>query len=96
MAAATVTSNSYGFRVTGGTDATTVTTYKARVGIFHFVAAGAADTCTITDKDGNAVIIISSLGAAGDITSVDFYDAPIDGLIVTLSDAAGVLVAIIC
>jgi len=96
MALATVTSNSYGFRATGGTDATPVTSYKARVKNFIFVAAAAADTCTITDKDGNAIIIITSPGAAGDINQIWFDDAPIDGLIITLSNASGIFIAVLC
>ena len=96
MALATVTSNSYGFRATGGTDATPITNYKTRVKTFTFVAAAAADTCTITDKDGNAVIILTSLGAAGDILQVWFDEAPVDGIKITLSNAAGVLLVILC
>lgn len=94
MAAATVTSNSYGFRASGGTDATTVTTYKTRVKNFIFVAAGAADTCTITDAAGNAIIVITSSGTAGDIVAVDFYEAAVDGVKVTLSDASGVIIVL--
>jgi len=96
MALATVTNNSYGLRATGGTDATTVTTYKSRVKSFTFVATGAADTCTITDKDGNAIIVLTSLGAAGDITQWWADEAPIDGLRITLSNASGVFIAVLC
>ena len=96
MALATVTSNSYGFRATGGTDATPITAYKARVKTFMFVAAAAADTCTITDKDGKAIIVLTSPGAAGDILQVWFDESPIDGVTATLSNAAGVLIVIIC
>jgi len=96
MALATVTTNTYGFRATGGTDATPITAYKARVKNFTFVAAAAADTCTITDKDGKAVIILTSPGAAGDILQVWFDEAPVDGMIITLSNAAGIFIAVIC
>lgn len=96
MALATVTSNSYGFRATGGTDATTITNFKARVKNFIFVSASTADTCTITDKDGNAIIILTSLGAAGDINQIWFDDAPIDGIKVTLSNASGIFIAVVC
>jgi hypothetical protein len=95
MALATVTSNSYGFRVTGGTDATPVTAMRLKVLAFTFTAAGAADTCTITDKDGKAVIAVTSTGAAGDINQIDWYGASVDGLSVTLSDASGVLIVIL-
>jgi hypothetical protein len=96
MALATVTSNTYGFRVTGGTDATPVTTYKTRVKTFTFVAAAGNDTCTITDKDGKAVIILTSTGTAGDILQVWFDEAQVDGITATLSNAAGVLLVILC
>ena len=96
MAVATFTINSYGIRATGGTDATTITSYKSRVKTLIFVAGGAADTCTITDADGKAIMILPSGGAAGRVTQVDFYDAPIDGMIITLSDAAGILIVILC
>lgn len=96
MALATVTSNSYGFRATGGTDATPVTAYKARVKSFNFVAAAAADTCTIADKDSNAVVILTSPGAAGGIVQLFFDDAPVDGITITLSNASGVFIAILC
>jgi hypothetical protein len=96
MALATVTSNSYGFRATGGTDATPVTSYKARVKSFFFKAAGAADTCAVADKDGNAIFTFTSLGTAGDIEQIFFDDAPIDGIRITLSDAGGLFIAILC
>jgi hypothetical protein len=96
MALATVTSNSYGFRATGGTDATPITTYKARVKSFMFKAAGAADTCAITDKDGKAIFTFTSLGSAGDIEQIFFDDSPVEGFSITLSDAGGLFIAIIC
>ena len=96
MAAATVTSNSYGFRATGGTDATSVTTYKSRVKSFLFKAAGAADTCAITDKDGNAIFTFTSQGVAGDIEQIFFDESPVDGIKITLSDAGGLFIAILC
>ncbi len=96
MALATVTSNAYGYRATGGTDATPVTTNTARVKSFIFVAAAAADTCTITDKNSNGVIVITSTGTAGDICPVDWYESPLDGIRITLSNASGIFIALIC
>ena len=96
MALATVTSNSYGFRVTGGTDATPVTAYKSRVKSVMFVASGAADTCAIADKDGGAIVTLTSLGAAGDITQVWFDDAALDGIRITLSSATGIAIIVLC
>lgn len=96
MALATVTSNSYGFRVSGGTDATPVTNYECRVKNFTFISAGAADTCTITDKDGKAIMVMTSTGAAGDTLQTFFDEAPVNGVIVTLSNASGVLLVILC
>lgn len=96
MALATVTSNSYGFRATGGTDATPITSMKCRVKEFVFVAAAANDTCAITDALGNAIITITSTGTAGDIVPLDFYEAPVEGIRITLSNASGVFLAVIC
>jgi hypothetical protein len=96
MALATVTSNSYGYRATGGTDATTVTTSTVRVKSFIFKAAAAADTCALTDKSGNAIFTFTSLGTAGDMEQVDFNDAPVDGLIITLSNTGGLLIVTLC
>jgi hypothetical protein len=96
MALATVTSNSYGFRATGGTDATPVTTHKARVKSFTFKAAAGADTCAITDKDGNAIFTFTSLGTAGDMEQIFFDEAPVEGISITLSNAGGLFIAVIC
>jgi len=96
MALATFTSTSYGIRATGGTDATVLTDMKAKVAAFVFIAASTNDTCAITDADGSPVITITSTGTAGDIVQVDWYDTRIDGLRITLSNAAGVLIALLC
>jgi hypothetical protein len=96
MAQATVTSNSYGLRATGGVDPTIVTTYKSRVKNIMFVAAAANDTCAITDKDGKAIVTLTSLGTAGDITQIWFDDAPLDGIGITLSNAGGIFIAVLC
>jgi hypothetical protein len=48
----------------------------------------------VTDANGNAVITITSTGTAGDIVSVDFYEAAVDGLKITLSNASGVIIAL--
>ena len=96
MALATVTSNSYGYRATGGTDATTITTNTLRVKSFIFKAAAAADTCAMTDARGNAIFTFTSLGAAGDMEQIDFLEAPVEGLIITLSNSSGLLIVTIC
>jgi hypothetical protein len=96
MALATVTSNSYGYRATGGTDATTVTTSEVRVKSLMFQAAAAADTCIVTDKDDNGIFTFTSLGTIGDKEQIFFDDAPINGLKITLSNAGGIFIAILC
>ena len=96
MALANVSSTTYGFRATGGTDATLVTSYKAKVRSFTFVAAAAADTCAIADKDSKAIITLTSPGVAGDILQWWPDEAPIDGIIITLSNASGVLIVTLC
>lgn len=95
MALATFTSNSFGWRATGGTDPTPITVYRARVLSFIFIAGAAADTCTITDAAGNAVIALTSPGAVGDILELDFHGAILDGVSITLSNAAGVLLILV-
>jgi len=95
MALATVTSNSFGLRATGGTDATTITTFRTRTCAFIFIAGAAADTCAITDARGNAIMTLTSPGAAGDILEVDLHGVPIEGIGITLSNAAGVLIVLV-
>ena len=96
MGAPTVTSNSYGFRSTGGTDATVLTSMKTRVKTLNLVASAANDTATVTDADGNAIVILTSQGVAGDITQFFMEEAPVNGLKVALSTTSSVFIAVIC
>lgn len=91
MAAATVTKTTYGFKVTGGTSATTVTTSKAWVKRLVYVPAVDADTCLITDNLGAAAAVFKTKGATA--ATAYIYDvggevgACYDGMIVTNSGA---------
>ena len=95
MGVATYTNTSYGYRGTGGNSATTVITSKVRVKSMILVATTGADTATITDYAGNAIMIILGPATAGLFEQVYFESKPIDGLIVTLSTTNAVLLILI-
>jgi len=93
MAAATVTSTSYGYHVTGGTDATTVSTQKVKVKNFLFVPDDDDDTVAITDYAGNAVL--TTVGPNADEVKEIPFSGILDGIKVTLNDDGNVLLIMV-
>ena len=91
---ATYTNTTYGFRGTGGNSATTVTTSPTLVKSFILIATTGADTATITDKDGTAIMILKGPATAGEFSQVWFDNNMLNGLIVTLSTTNAVLLII--
>jgi hypothetical protein len=92
MAAATITNTTYGYKATGGTDATSITTSIIRVKNFVFIPATNADTAALTDKVGTSVHAMK--GATAGTSYNDFFGdmgTRFDGLKVTLSGANDVL-----
>jgi len=94
MGAPTVTRVSYGIRSSGGVDATNLATGRINVKSFILVATTGADTATIKDYAGNAVFVFKGPATAG-LWSQIFWDAPLDGLNVTLSTTNAVFLAIL-
>jgi hypothetical protein len=93
MAAATVTKTEWGFYVTGGTDATTVTTQQTFVKAFIFIPDDDDDTVAITNGAGTAVF--TTVGANADETkTIEFFGNRIDGIKATLNDDGNVLLVL--
>ena len=64
MAVAKVTQTSYGFKVTGGTTAVTVTSNSVWVKMFVFIPATKNNAVVIQDKDGNSIYKITGFNYA--------------------------------
>jgi hypothetical protein len=94
MGAPTVTRVSYGIRSSGGTDATNLATSRINVKSFILIATTGADTATIKDYTGNAVMVFKGPATAGTFCQLD-WDAPLDGLNVALSTTNAVFIAIL-
>lgn len=61
MAASTITKTSYGFLVTGGTSATTITSDRIYIKRIVYIPAADAATCVLTDV--NTISIFKTKGA---------------------------------
>jgi len=94
MGAPTVTRVSYGIRSSGGTDATNLATERINVESFILVATTGADTATIKDYAGNAVLVLKGPATAGQFCQIT-WEAPLDGLNVALSTTNAVFIAIL-
>jgi hypothetical protein len=94
MAVATVTSNSYGYRATGGTDATTISANKINIKSLLFFPATGANSCTLTDYAGNAFMTIKGNATAAYETQI-WVDGRVDGLKATLTGTGDVLLVFI-
>lgn len=85
MAAATITSNRFGFKATGGVDATTVTSDVVAVKNLIVTSGSAAGgSVAITDANGVAIGTFASATASRSVV-YDLRGARFDGLKVTLS-----------
>ena len=84
MAAATVTKKSWGYKVTGGTDATAVTTDKVRLRSIRLVGTAGAETASVADTKTDAFYSNVATTANADYET-PFYGVPVDGIRVTLS-----------
>jgi hypothetical protein len=85
MAVATITSNSFGFKATGGVDETSVT--SARVEVDRLVVksgSAAAGSVTLKDATGSEIGIFNSATASRS-TVYDLGGMLVDGPKVTLS-----------
>ena len=97
MAAATVTKTSYGWYVTGDTDATTVTTDQAFVRRIIYVPQANDNALALTDNDGTS--ILSTIGPDAD--RADVYDVGGEigtrylGISATLGNGADLLYIIV-
>ena len=90
MAAATVTSTTYGYRVTGGVDNTLVSNGKLRVKSLLFFPATGANTVAITDKNANAIMTIKGDATAGIETQI-WVDSFVEGMYADLTGTGDVL-----
>ena len=84
----------WGYRVTGDVGLVTVTDKTIYVKSFIFTNSAKADTCTITDIDGNGVIVLCEGVTNGTTVQID-WNARIKGLKVTNTTTTDVLNIII-
>lgn len=94
MAASTVTSTMYGYRVSGGTDITTISTNQMNVKSLLFIPATGANTCTLVDKDGSAFMVIKGDATAGIATQI-WVEERVNGLKATHAGANDVLLVFV-
>ncbi|MFH1640561.1 MAG: hypothetical protein ABIA66_01220 [Candidatus Omnitrophota bacterium] len=90
MAVLTATKTSYGYRCTGGTTETSISTNSMYVYKFEYIAATNNNAVTIKDKDGNSITKI--IGATASTSNERTYGdkenaARFNGLLVTLTQA---------
>lgn len=96
MADCSATVRSWGYRITGGADKTTLFALGKRLNIksLLFFPNTAANTCAISDGGDNAMFTIKGAGTAGIETQI-WIDGPVDGLTIDLQEATDVLLVFI-
>jgi len=90
MATLTATKTTYGYKCTGGTTETSVSTSAEYVYKFEYIPATASNSVTIKDKNSNSITKI--IGATADDSVERFYGSTdrttrFDGLKITLTEA---------
>jgi len=90
MAAPTATRTTYGWRVTGGTDATVIVTNQQIVNKISYIPATGSNALTVEDQNGNNIDKI--IGATADTSETRWFeDSPFDGIKLTLAEASDIV-----
>lgn len=97
MAAATISSAEWGYSITGGTDATTISTGRLRIKAIGFSGNADNATCTLTTLEAGVAVSFAKFkssdtgelnSATGNFMYFGESGIPVSGLACTLSNAS--------